>query len=169
MGNAYIVLGVLVLVGAFLYRDELAQVAQSAAVNVRDYIKSLEGFTSEPVVDDDSKTPQLERSVGYGHQLTGREKTSDPEALLDQDIADAEAAVARLVVVALTANQRAALTSLVYNIGVGRFASSTLLRRLNAGDYVGAAAEFDRWVYSSGKVTPGLVTRRASERQLFTS
>jgi lysozyme len=169
MSNVYIVLGVLVLAGAFFYRDELGQVAQSAAVNVRDYIKSLEGFTATPVADDDSKTPQLEQSVGYGHQITGRETTSDPDALLDQDIADAEAAVARLVAVPLTANQRAAITSLVYNIGVGRFASSTLLRRLNAGDYVGAAAEFDRWIYSGGKVTPGLVTRRASERQLFTS
>jgi lysozyme len=72
-----------------------------------------------------------------------------------------------LVRVPLTAGQLAACASLAYNIGIEAFRRSTLLRKLNAGDYTGAANEFNKWVRGGGRVLPGLVKRRADERRLF--
>ena len=60
-----------------------------------------------------------------------------------------------------------ALVSFAYNVGIGNLKSSTLLRKLNAGDYDGAALEFHRWKRSNGRVLPGLVRRRAAEALLF--
>lgn len=63
--------------------------------------------------------------------------------------------------------QLGAMTSLAYNIGVGAFRDSTLLRKFNAGDAGGAAAEFPRWNKAGGKVMKGLSNRRADERKIF--
>jgi GH24 family phage-related lysozyme (muramidase) len=60
-----------------------------------------------------------------------------------------------------------ALVSLAYNIGAGAFRTSTLLRHLNAGRYIEAQAEFDRWVHAGGRVEPGLVNRRDREQAWF--
>jgi lysozyme len=73
------------------------------------------------------------------------------------------------VKVDLTPAQKAALTDFVFNEGEGNFASSTLLRLLNASDFVAAAAQFGRWDLAKGKVLPGLDARRAAEKQLFTT
>ena len=72
--------------------------------------------------------------------------------------------------VPINANQRAALTSFVFNIGGSRFAKSSLLRKLNAGEpKAEVAKEFDRWVYGGGKLLPGLQRRRKEEAKLFLS
>lgn len=63
--------------------------------------------------------------------------------------------------------QLGAMTSLAYNIGVGAFRDSTLLRKFNAGDIAGAAAEFPKWKRAAGKVLQGLVNRRADEQRVF--
>ncbi len=73
----------------------------------------------------------------------------------------------RLVKVVLAPAKKAALVDFVYNVGEGNFESSTLLKRLNAGDYQAAADEFPKWNLAHGKVMPGLITRRARERDLF--
>ncbi|WP_347709332.1 lysozyme [Acinetobacter sp. NIPH1876] len=83
------------------------------------------------------------------------------------DLKRFEASVNNLVKVPLSQNQFDALVSLVYNIGSGNFASSTLLKKLNAKDYAGAADQFPRWNKGGGKVMKGLVRRRAAERVLF--
>ena len=57
--------------------------------------------------------------------------------------------------------------SFIYNEGAGAFEKSTLLKKLNNGDKKGAADEFDKWVYSKGKVSKGLVGRRQREKELF--
>lgn len=77
--------------------------------------------------------------------------------------------VAAAVTVPTSPMQLAMLTSLAYNIGISAFRSSTLLRLLNAGDYVGAAEQFPRWNKAQGKVLAGLVARRAAERANFLS
>lgn len=89
--------------------------------------------------------------------------------LLDLDIAEAEKAVDTYVKVPLNANQHGALSSFTFNLGVGAFKGSTLLRKLNAGDYKGAANELDKWVHDDGVVVKGLVRRRAAEKALFLS
>lgn len=78
-----------------------------------------------------------------------------------------EPAVARAVAVPLTPGQFDALVLFTYNLGGGALRQSTLLKKLNAGDAPGAAAEFDRWIYSGKTVLRGLVARRAAERRMF--
>lgn len=73
------------------------------------------------------------------------------------------------VKVELTDNQFGALVSLVYNIGSGNFSQSTLLKMLNAGDYEGAADQFQWWRKAGGVILDGLVTRRQNEKELFLS
>lgn len=60
-----------------------------------------------------------------------------------------------------------AMTSLAYNIGNKAFGDSTLVKRLNAGDKAGAAAQFEVWRMANGKVMQGLVNRRKDERAVF--
>lgn len=93
-----------------------------------------------------------------------RATTAECEARLRKDVLTAETAVKRHVKVPLTQGQYDALVSFTFNLGEGNLRSSTLLRKVNAGDCYGAGAQFDRWVYSGGRVTPGLQNRRADER-----
>lgn len=88
-------------------------------------------------------------------------------ALLKKDLKIAEDAINRLVKVDLSQNMFDSLSSLVFNIGVGAFAKSTLLKKLNKGDYLGAADEFLKWRKAGGRVISGLVKRRARERAMF--
>lgn len=112
-------------------------------------------------------------TIGYGSTggvRRGMTITRDQAVLrLYHDVDDAEATVNNRVTVPLSQSQFDALVSLVFNIGGGAFRKSTLLQKLNAGDYAGAAEEFGRWVKAKGRVLPGLVTRRAAERALFSS
>jgi len=81
------------------------------------------------------------------------------------DMGAFERDVRKLVKVPLSQNQFDALVSFNYNTGA--LGKSTLLKRVNAGDHVGAAAEFHRWNKGGGKVLPGLTRRRASESLLY--
>jgi lysozyme len=87
--------------------------------------------------------------------------------LLREDSAWAAAAVRRYVTEPISQPQFDALVSFTFNVGTEAFRTSTLLRRLNAGDCHAAAAQFDRWIRARGRVLPGLVKRRAAERALF--
>lgn len=60
-----------------------------------------------------------------------------------------------------------AMTSLAYNIGLGAFGDSTLLKKHKAGDFTGAAAQFDKWIRVDGKPMQGLRARRWDERRLY--
>jgi lysozyme len=75
--------------------------------------------------------------------------------------------VKRLVKVQLLQYQFDALTSFTYNCGSGNLAKSTLLKKVNAKDFDGAAAEFKKWDKGGGRVLAGLVRRRACEALLF--
>lgn len=87
---------------------------------------------------------------------------------LHTDLMRFGAAVDGLVKVEMSPWQKAALVDFAYNLGAGALASSTLLKLLNAGDMQGAAMQFNVWVKASGKIMPGLVTRRQRETDLFT-
>jgi lysozyme len=113
-------------------------------------------------------------TIGYG--ATG---PSIGEGLVwTQDQADADLAnrltiigqdIDSVVTVPIADNQKAALGSFVYNLGLGALKGSTLLIMLNHGDYAGAGEQFARWNKAGGNVVEGLVTRRADEAALFAS
>jgi lysozyme len=90
------------------------------------------------------------------------------EELLARDLGDAADVVCKYAL-PCTQGQFDALTDFVFNLGEARFASSTLLRKHQVGNYPGAALEFPRWVYAGGRVLPGLVKRRAAEAHLYLS
>jgi lysozyme len=101
------------------------------------------------------------------YKLSKIKTEADAEEVLESDLIDVECAVTRLVKVPLTQNQFDALVSFTFNLGQGNFHTSTLLKKLNAGDYKGAADQFKYWNKSGGKVLPGLTTRRKMETDLF--
>lgn len=94
-------------------------------------------------------------------------KQETAERLLKTGLVSYESDVSRLVKVGLTQGQFDALVSFTYNLGARSLSTSTLLRKLNAGDYAGAADEFLRWNKAGGKVLNGLTRRREAERALF--
>ena len=139
-------------------------------MNGKSIIKYCEGLRLSSYM-----CPAGKPTIGWGHTYgvkMGRTiSEAEAEVLLDHDYQQAEDDVLEVVTVPLTDNQLGALTSFVFNLGQGNLKSSTLLRKLNAGDYSGAAAEFDKWVYATvnGVKTKlnGLVVRRKLERSLF--
>ena len=89
------------------------------------------------------------------------------KAYMAHDLKKFESTVNRAVTVPLNQNQFDALVSLAYNIGIGAFSKSTLVKKLNAGDIRGAAEQFDVWVNAGGKRMQGLVNRRVKEKGIF--
>lgn len=138
------------------------------------FIAQFEGWAEKPYND-----PANHCTIGFGHLLHhgpctasdaqewGRISKEKGYELLRQDAAVAIKAIKQAVKVPLNQNEFDALVSFVFNVGSGAFASSTLLKKLNAGDRKAAADELLRWVYAGGKVLPGLQRRRQAERQLF--
>ena len=96
-------------------------------------------------------------------------KQETAERLLKTGLVSYESDVSRLVKVGLTQGQFDALVSFTYNLGARSLSTSILLRKLNAGDYAGAADELLRWNKAGGKVLNGLTRRREAERALFLS
>lgn len=113
-------------------------------------------------------------TIGYG--TTGRDVVAglvitqeDAVARLERGIAWAVHAVNSLVTVPLTQPEFDALVDFVYNAGAEAFHGSTMLRLLNAGDYHGAAGQFERWDHAGGKEVAGLLRRRKAEEAEFES
>lgn len=111
-------------------------------------------------------------TIGYGH--TGPDVTplrtitmAQAQALLAQDVRSAASCVNTVVTVKLTQQEFDALVDFVFNLGAGAFKGSTMLRWLNAGDFKGAATQFDLWDRAGGAVVAGLLRRRQAEAALF--
>lgn len=145
----------------------------SYMVTGKDLIKKFEGCKLKAYF-----CPANIPTIGYGHTaglteadvINGRTITQQQaDVLLDNDYADFERRVEKLVTVPITENQLGALTSFAYNLGIGSLKNSTLLKLLNGGDPKSAANEFMKWTKANGKVLPGLVTRRSAEHDLFVS
>lgn len=91
----------------------------------------------------------------------------EAERRLVVDLAKSAIEVTAMVKVPVAQHQFDALVSFCFNCGAANLRSSTLLRKVNAKDFDGAAAEFLRWTRAAGKVLPGLVRRRTAESNLF--
>ena len=115
-------------------------------------------------------------TIGYGHTamagdpkpVAGMKITKqEAEDLLLHDLKKYEEPVKKLVTVKLNDNQYGALVSFVYNLGAGNFAKSSLLRRLNKGEYDAVPSEMMKWNKADGKVLNGLTRRRTAESVLW--
>lgn len=114
-------------------------------------------------------------TIGWGHTNDhGRQfnrnsvwTQAECDAEFRSDMKRFEAAVRKYVTVPLKQYQFDALVSFTYNCGEGNLRKSTLLRKVNAGDFRGAASEFEKWTKGGGRVLAGLVRRRNSEALLF--
>ena len=145
---------------------KIPQVISKAGI---DAICSYEGLGLEAYLDSANIW-----TIGYGTIIRNGVKVKkgdtctieQAKAYMASDLKSFEAAVNK-VKVPLNQNQYDALVSLTYNIGVNAFANSTLLKKLNAQDYKGAAAQFVVWNKVKGRILQGLVNRRAKERKLF--
>jgi lysozyme len=131
-----------------------------------DLIRTFEGLRLKAY-----KCPAGVWTIGYGstgpHVTEGKVITRDEaEGLLVNDLRRFEQAVEQYCPVT-TDNQFAALVSFAFNLGPESLRTSTLRRKHNEGDYVGAAAQFARWTRAGGRVLPGLVKRRAAESALY--
>lgn len=114
-------------------------------------------------------------TIGVGHLVMDSERElfangiteETGRRLLREDMEEAQDAVHRLVQVHLSDNQKDALISFIFNVGVGAFRRSTLLRKLNTGDYAAVPSELMRWTKAGGKENRGLKRRRRVEAALF--
>ena len=139
-----------------------------------EHVKRWEGLKLTAYPDPGSRdgTPY---TVGYGHVSDGHLKvyrglTISPkqaEDALEYDLNETAAKVDELVKVELSDNQFGALVSFAFNVGTGAFAKSTLLNKLNKGDYAAVPSEMAKWVNNDGKKMQGLVNRRAAEAGLW--
>lgn len=145
---------------------------RQVSVDGLDLVKSCEGLKL-----DAYRCPAGVWTIGYGHTkgVQPNDRITEPEAdkLLLQDLDGAGEQIEQLVRVPLTENQFSSLASFVFNVGASSLASSTLLKRLNSGDYDAVPVELGKWVKATNpktgeKVTlPGLVKRRSAEGQLW--
>lgn len=136
-------------------------------------IQQFEGFRAKPYL-----CPAGKLTVGYGHVVLPRDKFSYPLSkeqannLLVNDVFFAAQYInATTQDHPPNQNQFDALCSLVFNIGIGNYDKSTLLKKLRVGDFKGAEAEFLRWnkinVHGTFEVNQGLHRRRCLEADLF--
>ena len=136
-------------------------------------IRVCEGFKNKPY-----KCPAGIPTIGYGSTRyeDGRAVSMSDPSITEQRATDLVMAtlskeyvpaVLRYVTRPMTQGQFDALVDFAYNCGAQNLRTSTLLKKVNADDFSGAAAEFGKWVNGGGKKLPGLVKRRELERKLF--
>jgi lysozyme len=141
------------------------------------FIAQFEGFDPKLVNDDAGHC-----TIGFGHLIhLGPCNGSEPAEfkrgiteergleLLAQETTAAAEGVSRIVTVPLTQTQFDALSSFTFNVGQTSFATSTLLRLLNRGDYASVPGQLGRFVFAGGRKLSGLVARRAAEGRLFST
>lgn len=144
------------------------------------FIKAKEGWENKPYLDSAGLS-----TIGVGHlimtpvdahltEVTGKDprnvfRLTDEQVniLLKADVSVFEKALNELIKVDLTQNQFDALVAFVFNIGVGAFKKSTILKRINDKKFDEAADEFLKWTNAGGKFVAGLAVVRFAEKAIF--
>jgi lysozyme len=132
-------------------------------------IQQREGFSPKAARDGSHM------QIGYGHDIVSGDGFNASSTinqaqgydLLVADLADTAATLNNALTRPVTQNQFDALASFTYNVGAGAFDKSTLLQKVNQGDYAGASQEFARWDQAGGRRDPGLANRRQGEQNQF--
>ena len=148
--------------------------SSSALTKTVTLVKELEGFRSSAYVDTDGTVV-----IGYGMPVIEGKKVKlgdrispvQAETALIEKLHEIQQQILAAATVELNSHKLVALTSFAFNVGVESLFKSTLFRKLNAGDFLGAANEFPRWnkAHLKGRLVPfaGLTKRRLTERNLF--
>jgi len=137
-----------------------------------DLIKRFEGFSPTIYL-----CPAGYPTIGYGHVVREEEQErfedgineQEAEELLERDVRWAERGVLRLIDVALTDGQFDALVSFTFNLGTGALQRSTLRRKVNREEHEQVPREFMRWVWAGGRRLEGLIKRRTTEAEMYSS
>lgn len=138
-----------------------------------DLVKDFEGFEGTAYVD-----PVGVPTIGYGHtnragtvkfQMGDTWTQEYATDVLDSDLVQYWEAVDEAVTVGLTNCQLSVLTSWTYNVGPSAMRNSTLVRKLNAGDYKSVPGQLKRWDKAGGRTLRGLTRRRAAEARLWSN
>ena len=142
--------------------------------NCINIIKKNEGLSLKPYL-----CPAGIPTIGYGNTFyaDGTKVTmqdlsislGQAEILLASTVNKFAVEVNKLLKVSLNQNQLDAVVSFAYNVGIGGFSGSTLLKKINAKDFIGAKLEFAKWNKANGKVLAGLTNRRIDEAKLYGS
>lgn len=136
-------------------------------------IKRFEGFRGGAYRD-----PVGVWTVGYGHtSMAGPPSVSEglqvsraeADAILRRDVENFARDVTASLSVALAPAQFSALVSFAYNVGIGNFRSSSVLKAVNAADFAAVPRRLQLWTKAGGRILPGLIKRRAAEAELFLS
>lgn len=133
-------------------------------------IKRFEGFRARA-----ARLPDGRHVIGYGHTRSARAgaavSESDADALLRYDLKAVQTAMDEVVFTPLNRNQADALGAFAFSVGVEAFRRSNVLRRVNEGDLLGAAAALESWRRAEFEGEPivvdALIRRRAAEKLLF--
>ncbi len=164
----------LVAVKQAKYMQDKALKLESSLAKTITLVKELEGFRSSAYVDTDGTVV-----IGYGMPIINGRKVRlgdlisevQAETALREKLQEIQQQILAASTVELNSNQLVALTSFTFNVGVESVFKSTLFRKLNAGDFLGAANEFPYWnkAHMGGRLVPlaGLTKRRLTEKTLF--
>eukprot|EP01128_Nolandella_sp_AFSM9_P012782 TRINITY_DN9610_c0_g1_i1.p1 TRINITY_DN9610_c0_g1~~TRINITY_DN9610_c0_g1_i1.p1 ORF type:complete len:207 (-),score=44.86 TRINITY_DN9610_c0_g1_i1:129-656(-) len=157
----------LVLLLSSLSPASAAQTTNTAGI---DLIKSFEGWFSCWYLD-----PVGLPTIGWGHLIVKGDPykkgdcitKAEGTQLLQKELRRTEACISAQAKVKLSCNEFAALVSWAFNVGCGASGSSTLMKKLNAGDRQAVPSELARWNKAGGRVLAGLTRRRKAEGDMF--
>lgn len=130
------------------------------------FVAQKEGVSLTPYYDVGNVLTDCYGRTGRGVELGSKMTIEQCQEFLNHDLRETHRLIAPYVKVEVTPTTWAAMLSFAYNVGTGAFRSSTLLRKLNAGDTKGACDEMLRWSRVKKVVVQGLVNRRKAEREL---
>lgn len=144
-------------------RTRIAAAALSLSAVAFGGLVAYEGYSDRAIIPVPGDVPTLGFGTTEGVKLG--DTTTPPKAVARalQDVAKYEGALKQCVTVPLHQHEYDAFVSLAYNIGPGAFCGSTLVRRLNAEDYLSACMEILRWDKFKGRPLRGLTLRREQE------
>lgn len=126
-------------------------------------ILGFEGYSGEAYVPVPGDVPTIGFGTTKGVKLGDKITPEKAVSRAWRDILEVETSIHKCVKVPLSQREYDAYTSFSYNVGTANFCSSTLVKKLNAGDYEGACLELKSWVYQDQKILTGLVNRREEE------
>ncbi len=142
-----------------------AKIGAGALALVVPLVVTYEGLVLRTYADPINKITACTGHTGPGLRMGQTFTKEQCETMLYGDLLK-HADALDCIKTPLADNQKAAFLSFAFNVGNSAFCKSTLARKANAGDLMGACAELSRWVMAGGRELPGLVKRRAAERQL---